>query len=413
MNNQNLKKQKRYVLSPIGTYGDVRPMVALGKYLISKGEEVVLVLTKDFAAKCRKHNIPIVELDVDFEGTLFRKTRKGKYKQLSSMHIVKAVNMFIDSQFAVLNSMLDENDIVLSNSFGYAAIHAAEAKNIPSCHIFYCSQLIPATDYGPFHFPVKSRNPAVNKFLWKLLLGIGNIIGRKPINRHRRLLGMSPVRETFSYHFKKKFIVATDPEIDPVSKYAMNDFSQVGYMHLFDDIPAESDFEEYLNTDKHKVYFGLGSMINNNGKKIWNILCRLSLELNIRFYVFGKGFEDIAADHHPKIKILDTTPHLRLFPKMSAVIHHGGAGTTHTAALSGVPQIIVPVLMDQPIYAKHIYRNGLGSKPLNNKRIRYKSLKGALDEVLGNEQIKNNCAVMADKLKKRRESDYAFLDRLL
>ena len=50
-------------------------------------------------------------------------------------------------------------------------------------------------------------------------------------------------------------------------------------------------------------------------------------------------------------------PHLKLFPNMAAVIHHGGAGTT---AISGIPQIIVPHILDQYYWGYQVYQSYLG-----------------------------------------------------
>ena len=61
-----------------------------------------------------------------------------------------------------------------------------------------------------------------------------------------------------------------------------------------------------------------------------------------------------------KVLFVKACPHRKLFPQCSVIVHHGGAGTTYAAAMSGVPQVIVPVLMDQYFHADLVNQKGVG-----------------------------------------------------
>lgn len=75
-------------------------------------------------------------------------------------------------------------------------------------------------------------------------------------------------------------------------------------------------------------------------------------------------------------------PHLDLFPRMAAIIHHGGAGTTATAAVSGVPQIIVPHTLDQFFWGYRIWKAGVGPKPIPRSHLTSNRLAAAVDRCL-------------------------------
>jgi UDP:flavonoid glycosyltransferase YjiC (YdhE family) len=81
-------------------------------------------------------------------------------------------------------------------------------------------------------------------------------------------------------------------------------------------------------------------------------------------------------------------PHLKLFPNMAAVIHHGGAGTTATTAISGVPQIIVPHLLDQYYWGNQIYQSNLGPRPIWRSELTSKRLAATIRECLSNDRIR-------------------------
>ncbi len=53
--------------------------------------------------------------------------------------------------------------------------------------------------------------------------------------------------------------------------------------------------------------------------------------------------------------------HQVLFGRVAAVVHHGGAGTTTTAAWAGAPQVIVPQGADQPYWAGRVAQLGIGA----------------------------------------------------
>jgi sterol 3beta-glucosyltransferase len=62
--------------------------------------------------------------------------------------------------------------------------------------------------------------------------------------------------------------------------------------------------------------------------------------------------------------VLDSAPHSWLFPRMSAVVHHGGAGTTAEGLRAGVPAVIVPFTVDQPFWGNRIKALGAGTEPI-------------------------------------------------
>ena len=52
-----------------------------------------------------------------------------------------------------------------------------------------------------------------------------------------------------------------------------------------------------------------------------------------------------------------------LFPRMAAVVHHGGAGTTAAGLRAGVPTIITPIYGDQFFWGQGMTALGLAHLP--------------------------------------------------
>ena len=101
------------------------------------------------------------------------------------------------------------------------------------------------------------------------------------------------------------------------------------------------------------------------------------------------------------------TPHAFLFPRLSAVIHHGGAGTTATAARAGVPQIVVPHVLDQYYWGNRVYRLGLGPAPIWRFRLSQARLESAVGKCLTHGRIQSNARKASRAIEKYDGTDRA------
>ena len=86
---------------------------------------------------------------------------------------------------------------------------------------------------------------------------------------------------------------------------------------------------------------------------------------------------------------------------MAAVIHHGGAGTTAAGAISGVPQIIVPHILDQYYWGHKVYKSHLGPKPIWRSKLTSKNLAGAVKECLSNDLIQQSARTASEMINRR------------
>jgi sterol 3beta-glucosyltransferase len=105
--------------------------------------------------------------------------------------------------------------------------------------------------------------------------------------------------------------------------------------------------------------------------------------------IIATGWGGISADDLPEtIFKIDHAPHDWLFPKVSAVVHHGGAGTTAAGLRAGKPTVICPFLIVQPLWGARIQSLGAGPKPIPQKKLTVEKLAGALEEAVNNPAIR-------------------------
>src|SRR5207248_1968448 len=127
-----------------------------------------------------------------------------------------------------------------------------------------------------------------------------------------------------------------------------------GSWQLDDTRPLDPGLEQFLGAGETPVYIGFGSMVDPDPEGTNAIIAEAIERVGCRAIV-SSGWAGLGQrEPHPRIHVIGPTPHAALFPRVAAVVHHGGAGTTHAAALAGVPQVIVPHLLDQFGWAHRI-----------------------------------------------------------
>jgi UDP:flavonoid glycosyltransferase YjiC (YdhE family) len=95
---------------------------------------------------------------------------------------------------------------------------------------------------------------------------------------------------------------------------------------------------------------------------------------------------------------VDALDHRSLFPRMAAVVHHGGAGTSHAVAAAGVPSIVVPHVGDQAFWADRLHRLGVSPSPVRPRSLSAESLADRLREATASVRMRTSARQLADRL---------------
>jgi UDP:flavonoid glycosyltransferase YjiC (YdhE family) len=104
-------------------------------------------------------------------------------------------------------------------------------------------------------------------------------------------------------------------------------------------------------------------------------------------------------DLPPSIYPVDSIPHEWLFPRMAAIVHHGGAGTTAAALRAGIPSIVIPFTSDQPFWGWRVYHLGAGPKPIPYHQLTPIRLAQALNLATTNLIIQHQAANLGHRLR--------------
>jgi vancomycin aglycone glucosyltransferase len=134
--------------------------------------------------------------------------------------------------------------------------------------------------------------------------------------------------------------------------------AQTGAWIMEDPSPLSPAVEAFLDGEP-PVYVGLGSMPAGEGTG--RALIQAARAVGRRVIV-SRGWAELSLiDDAPDCIAVGDVNHQRLFPRLAAVVHHGGAGSTTAAARAGAPQVVAPMFADQFYWGRQVRRLGLGA----------------------------------------------------
>ena len=389
----------KITIATVGTRGDVQPYIALGRGLQKSGHQVQIATDGTFKGFIEASGLGFAEVKADPRRALQEDIRRIGSNPIRLLRWIDrnftplARGYFIDMQAACQDS-----DAVLVSALAFAAMHVAQALGIPSLATY----LYPIT-------PTRSFPSMAASSLPEWLTGVGWInwmsfrlynlaffrMTLPVINDLRKeILGLPSV--PWSYYLN--IDISDVPIIYGYSKHVIPHPADwgaaqhiTGYWFLDDpEWRPPEELSQFLEAGPPPIYIGFGSMVDAEAKKTTDIVLE-ALKLTGQRAILHGGWSDLGSHSLPETvyKVSDV-PHSWLFPRMAAIIHHGGAGTTAAALRAGVPAVIVPYFADQPFWARRIYQLGVSPKPIPRDKLSAQKLAAAILEAIQEKKIRES-----------------------
>jgi UDP:flavonoid glycosyltransferase YjiC (YdhE family) len=147
------------------------------------------------------------------------------------------------------------------------------------------------------------------------------------------------------------------------------------------------------------VYVGFGSMSSRNPQATAKLVLDALGAAGQRAVLLAGWSGLRPADLPDSVLMVDSVPFAWLFPRMAAVVHHGGAGTTGAGLRAGVPSIVVPFFGDQPYWGRRVAELGVGPAPIPRKRLTVEVLAGAIDRAVTDPVLRRRAAELGTKIR--------------
>lgn len=351
----------RILLSTFGSRGDVQPLLALAVALKALGADARVCAPPDeeFVKLFAAADVPLLPAF-----TSVRAWIKEMLPKRGTIPLSQVAAQVMPAQYEAISKAAQGCDVILAtgvySSLGPAR-SVAEKQGMRYVHAAYCPLFLPSPHQRPIDFPGHAHPHDVtdNEVLWDRDAQVMNELFGRALNDLRASVGLPKVENLRAYCQTDRPLLAADPVLAPWRRPARLDVVQTGAWILPDARPLPDDLLAFLDAGEPPVYVGLGSLPAPKG------FARLAIDVvraQRRRVLMSRGWAELElVDQLEDCLIIGEVNQQALFPRVAAVIHHGGAGTTTAAARAGAPQVILPQIGDQPYWGSRVWDLGIGA----------------------------------------------------
>lgn len=388
----------RIGLQTWGTEGDIRPCGALAEALTRRGHQVRLVYTNVEGRDFRALAAPTVEMvpvgTEYFAAQRARITARAAENFKVSNPVTQLGRIFEDTLDPVVDAMFEAGrevarwaDVVVGHFLAHPAFAAAEVERRAMVSLAF-APVIPTRHHGPMGAPRLGRwfNPAL---WWVADRAMNSVLGER-VNVLRRRAGLRVVRDASAQLRAQPglSLVATSGVLFPRPADWPERARVCGVLeHEVAPEPLTPELAAFVDAEPAPVFFTLGSMANLDEERALGMVLAVvsaARHLGARLVVQAPAGVLARVPVGPTVFATHRAPHSVVFPKCAAVVHHGGAGTTHAVLRAGRPSIVIPHIADQFFWADALARLGVGAAPLVATRVSERGLAERLEQVLRN-----------------------------
>ncbi len=392
-----------------GSNGDIRPMIALANGLQTAGHHVTLNISsidnRNYSQECKEFNLSSHHIPetISFDLEAFaRQTFRTNTAQWLIALLESAFFPYEDIIYQAATQLVTDNDLVIGHHFLYPLKIAAQLQKKPFISVTFCHGIIPAYSHPPFRFP--NLSALINPIQWRLMDFLFDLILKKRLSRLWNREGLPNFKHVITQLLSSDILnlVAVDPAFCPTS----NEWPQQHHVCGFLNFPKahtnwriNSQLKHFLDSGPRPVYMTFGSL--QQAIPEWSMSlfieasqiagCRAIIQTSSANYPEDSQLNDIF--------FIGRHPHQNLFPQCAAIVHHGGAGTTHSASLCGRPSIIIPFMDEQLFWGRTLQKLGLACKPLQAKNATAKQLASRITTLLLNESYAVNALKISTKIR--------------
>ena len=376
----------RALLAAVGTRGDVQPALALALELRKLGHAVRLCISPNFVDWAKSLGLEAVPMGVEMRMPAQRSGTMPKLTPQELRRLRESMPDLITDQFEIIGEAAEGCDVIVgANAHQYAAPSIAEYAGIGCVTAVYAPVALPSPDLAPPPTPGQAADATTRASIeeqWRDTARVWNERALERINYNRARLGMAAIDDVLNYVLTDHTWLAADATLAPVPATPGREIFQTGTWVLADDTPVSKDVDAFLEGGEPPILVGFGSM-----PAAADVSRRLigAVRAVGRRIIVSRGWADLdLVDNAPDCVATGDVNYDLLLPRVAAIVHHGGAGTTAAAARAGVPQVVAPMFSDQFYWANRIVDLGLGVTTPHSTMTE-ESLTASLREVLRRE----------------------------
>jgi UDP:flavonoid glycosyltransferase YjiC (YdhE family) len=399
------------IIAP-GSRGDVQPYVALGKGLQEAGQTVRLVTHRDYETLVVSDGLEFWPMVGDVQEIVQTQAMRDRIEGGNILRLMAQVAKEGERRAIELAegglSAARGMDLLLAGIGGiHIALALAEGLDLPCVQAY----LFPFTPTRHFAGVLASGIPG---WLGGSLNRLSHHLGRQLMwqvfrsadkQMRKKVLGLSPAPFLGPYRADqtrdRPILYGFSPAVIPPPPDWGEQVHVTGYWFLdsvADWTPPET-LTSFLDSGAPPVYVGFGSMSQRRPEETTKLVIEALRQINGRAILLS-GWGGLQKKDLPNsVLMIDSVPHSWLFSRVSAVVHHGGAGTTAAGLRAGVPSIVIPFFGDQPFWGRRVAELGVGPDPIPRKNLTAERLACAIQRAVNDQGMRQRAADLGRKIR--------------
>lgn len=390
----------------LGSAGDVHPNVGLALELQRRGHRVVLVAPVVFETLAAR-------VGLEFVGMGTREAFEAALQNPDLWHPTRAFRVVarglmipaMEEAYRLIERFQREGELlVTAPATALGARVAQEALGVPMVTI----HLQPSMMRSEFENPVFSLPDLSSWAPRRLKRWFFQLVDRwmidpllvEDLNAFRARFGLAPVRRVFhEWLHSPELTLGLFPEWYAKVQPDWPASVQLTGFPLYDERGARevpNELEHFLQAGDPPVVFTAGSAMTQ-GERFFRESLEVCQRLSVRGILLAQHPEQIPGNLPPTVRHFSYAPFSEVLPRVAALVHHGGIGTTAQALAAGVPQLVVAMAHDQPDNAVRVRRLGVG-ECLPALRYSARSATPLVRKLLRNAAYRQQAARYAGKL---------------
>jgi UDP:flavonoid glycosyltransferase YjiC (YdhE family) len=397
----------RVLITTAGSMGDVAPYTGVGARLRDAGHQVTVAAHESFAGLIAGAGLDLLAMPGDVRaaqaserGRELHRRGTGPRGLVSLARLARQeVWQLVDGMLAVAGYGADV--LLVSTTTAPLGYQVAQALGVPSLGLFL-QPVDPTGDFPPVTTGTRRLGRVGNRAAAGLIRTLARRVYDAPTRALRARLGLPPVslaaldRRQRAEHWPvlhgfSPAVVARPADWRP-------GLDVVGYW--WPARPADwrppADLVEFLAAGPPPVYLGFGSMAGGYGRRLSSLAADALRTAGVRGVV-QSGWAELSVTG-PDMITIGAVPHDWLFPRMAAVVHHAGAGTTAAGLRAGVPAVPVPMIADQAFWAARLTGLGVAPDAIPAGRLTAQRLAGAIVAAVGSPAYRERAGRVAARL---------------
>ena len=308
---------------------------------------------------------------------------------LGMIRVMQVGARLVEQAFPDVLKACAGSDLVIASDSG-SGIAEAEKLGLPWISV----------TLQPARVPVPARHPSwAARVFWPVL---GRLLVM-PTNRFRRRVGAPPTRDISTLMSTRMILIPVSRHVAPPSPQWPPHVQSTGYWFArpIEGWAPPADLLEFLRAGERPIAISLGVM-SLSGKQAGQgaqIVLDAIRQAGMRAIVQGWDTLLEGLELPPTVYRAGSLPHGWLFDQVSAVVHHGGFGTTGAALRSGAPGIVVPHIIDQFYWGQRVFELGAGPKFIPRGRLTAQVLAAAIRQAVGDSGLRERAAELGRQIR--------------